>query len=171
MLLCSGKVYYDLVDYRERNKHDEVAIIRVEQFYPLADDMLRKELEPYDEARPSSGCRRSRETWARGRCLGHAVWATLFGRFPLAYVGRAESASPATGSKAVHKREQQSLVERAFRPNRESNSTADDEDTMSIELKIPNVGESIQEVQIGQWLKQEGDRVDAGRKRRRARYR
>ncbi len=42
ILLCSGKIYYDLVDYREREKHDDVAIVRVEQFYPLLGRVVAK---------------------------------------------------------------------------------------------------------------------------------
>jgi 2-oxoglutarate dehydrogenase E1 component len=114
ILLCSGKIYYDLVDYREREKLDDVAIIRIEQFYPLSDEWLRKALEPYRDGTPA--CCVQEEPRNMG---ARAFWTmrfgdSLFGRFPLQYVSRAESASPATGSKAVHKREQQSLLERAF---------------------------------------------------------
>jgi 2-oxoglutarate dehydrogenase E1 component len=56
--------------------------------------------------------------------LGLRFGPTLLGRNPFAYVARAESASPATGSHATHKREQQDLVERAFQPNRDK--TADE---------------------------------------------
>ena len=114
ILLCSGKVYYDLLDFREKHQRDDVAIVRVEQFYPLADEVLRKQSKPYDRRHARlSGCRRSRRTWAPA-----PIWTMRFGDRSLAvfrwYVSRPESASPATGSKAVHKREQQSLVERAF---------------------------------------------------------
>jgi 2-oxoglutarate dehydrogenase E1 component len=114
ILLCSGKIYYDLVDYREREKQDAVAIVRVEQFYPLSDEWLRRVLEPYPDGTPA--CWVQEEPRNMG---ARAFWTMRFGdslfeRFPLTYVSRAESASPATGSKAVHKREQQSLLEGAF---------------------------------------------------------
>ena len=114
ILLCSGKIYYDLVEYRERNKHDETAIIRVEQFYPLADDLLRKALEPYRDGTPARWVQEEPRNMGARAFWNMRFCDKLFGRFPLQYVSRPESASPATGSKAVHKREQQSLMERAF---------------------------------------------------------
>jgi 2-oxoglutarate dehydrogenase E1 component len=115
VLLCSGKVYYDLFDFREKNNRDDVAILRVEQLYPLADEVLRAELEPYDESTPV--------IWVQEEPLNMGAWPALYlrfgsrllDRFPFSCVPRRESASPATGSHATHKREQQELVERAFR--------------------------------------------------------
>ena len=52
VLLCSGKVYYDLVDFREKNKRNDVAILRLEQLYPLADEVLQAQFEQYDEKTP-----------------------------------------------------------------------------------------------------------------------
>jgi 2-oxoglutarate dehydrogenase E1 component len=115
VLLCSGKVYYDLVDFREKNRRDDVAILRLEQLYPLADDLVRKQLEPYPDKTPVC--------WVQEEPRNMGAWPTLclrfdsrlFDRFAFSCVSRAESASPATGSHATHKREQQELVERAFR--------------------------------------------------------
>lgn len=114
VLLCSGKIYYDLLDFRERQKRDDVALVRVEQFYPLADETLKSALSIYADRTPV--CWVQEEPKNMG---ARAFWTMRFGdrlfdRFPLEYVSRPESASPATGSKAVHKREQQSLLERAF---------------------------------------------------------
>jgi 2-oxoglutarate dehydrogenase E1 component len=114
ILLCSGKVYYDLIEFREREKRNDVAIIRVEQFYPLSDDLLRAALEPYPDGTPT--CWVQEEPRNMG---ASAYWTVRFGdrlfdRLPLAYITRPESASPATGSKAVHKREQHDLMKRAF---------------------------------------------------------
>jgi 2-oxoglutarate dehydrogenase E1 component len=112
--LCSGKIYYELVEYREREKHDDVAIIRIEQFYPLSDDWLRKILEPYREGTPACWVQEEPRNMGARAFWNMRFCDNLFGRFPLKYVSRPESASPATGSKAVHKREQQSLIERAI---------------------------------------------------------
>jgi 2-oxoglutarate dehydrogenase E1 component len=114
VLLCSGKVYYDLLEFREKHQRDDVAIVRVEQLYPLPDDVLRKRLEPYDEKTPL--------VWVQEEPRNMGAWPALclrFGprlldRYALSSVARPESASPATGSHATHKREQQELVERAF---------------------------------------------------------
>jgi 2-oxoglutarate dehydrogenase E1 component len=112
VLLCSGKVYYDLVDGRARNHLDEVAIVRVEQFYPLREDILQRVFARY---------RRAREwAWVQEESQNMGGWTFMDQRLrsmgrPVEYVGRDASASPATGSLKVHQREQKELVEAALR--------------------------------------------------------
>jgi 2-oxoglutarate dehydrogenase E1 component len=114
VLLCSGKVYYELAEFREKHHRDDVAILRVEQLYPLAEDTLREGLKPYDEKTPVVWVQE--EPWNMG--AWPAIWLRfgprLVGRHAFSCVVRAESASPATGSHATHKREQQDLIECAF---------------------------------------------------------
>jgi 2-oxoglutarate dehydrogenase E1 component len=113
VVLCSGKVYYDLAKKREEaGKTREVALIRLEQFYPWPIDLLRTILARYSEAQEW--------VWAQEESQNMGGWtfvaprlAELLG-FPVDYVGRDASASPATGSHAVHEREQQELVEAAI---------------------------------------------------------
>ncbi len=113
ILLCSGKVYYDLAAEREKRKRDDVAIVRLEQYYPLSDS-LGKALAPYREGTPI--------VWVQEEPLNMGGWyfvnarrADLFGaRHPLSCACRPESASPATGSKAAHDLEQRMLLEEAF---------------------------------------------------------
>ena len=89
----------------------------VEQLYPLADGVLRAHLEPYDENTPV--------IWVQEEPMNMGAWPALYlrfgsrllDRFPFSCVSRRESASPATGSHATHKREQQELVERRVPPN------------------------------------------------------
>jgi 2-oxoglutarate dehydrogenase E1 component len=114
ILLCSGKVYYDLVEFRERQKREDVAILRVEQFYPLSDQVLQSALEPYSDGTPVCWVQEEPQNMGARAFWNMRFGNRLFDRLPLDYVTRPESASPATGSKAVHKREQQSLLERAF---------------------------------------------------------
>ena len=66
VLLCTGKVYYELLEARERAKRDDVAIVRLEQLYPWPGEEIRGALGAYATARAWSGCRRSRTTWAPG---------------------------------------------------------------------------------------------------------
>jgi 2-oxoglutarate dehydrogenase E1 component len=114
ILLCSGKIYYDLVEFREREKRDDVAIVRVEQFYPLPDEALEDVLKSFPNGTPAVWVQEEPRNMG-ARSFWHMRFGDrLFDRFPLTYVSRPESASPATGSKAVHKREQQSVVEQAF---------------------------------------------------------
>ena len=113
ILLCSGKLYYELATYREGNDCDDVAIVRVEQFYPLSDRTLQQALDPLGDGIPV--------TWVQEEPANMGAWPHWRRRFgesllerPLDVVARKESASPATGSKAAHKLEQRQLIERAF---------------------------------------------------------
>jgi 2-oxoglutarate dehydrogenase E1 component len=113
ILLCSGKVYYDLAAERRRRKLDDIAIVRLEQLYPLS-DALSRALAPYREGTPVM--------WVQEEPRNMGPWyflnarrAEMFGaRHPLALVSRPESASPATGSSAAHQLEQKMLIDQAF---------------------------------------------------------
>jgi len=110
VLLCSGKVYYDLVKQRAADGTKDVAVVRVEQFYPFPEEMLKRILGRYRKAKQWVWVQEESQNMGalmfmepRLRALGLEV----------AYVGRDASASPATGSFQVHKREQKELVEAA----------------------------------------------------------
>jgi 2-oxoglutarate dehydrogenase E1 component len=111
VVLCSGKVYYDLQQLRADKGVRDVAVVRVEQFYPLAEDALRQTLGRY---------RRAKElVWAQEEPLNMGGWAFMDSRlramgYSPQYVGRDASASPATGSHHVHEHEQHELVEVAL---------------------------------------------------------
>ncbi len=112
ILLCSGKVFYDLAAERRKRKRDDVAIVRLEQYYPLS-DALTKALAPYREGTPV--------VWVQEEPRNMGAWyflnarrTEMFGNRPLSVASRSESASPATGSKAAHDLEQKMLMEEAF---------------------------------------------------------
>ena len=110
VLVCSGKVYYDLAKAREELGTQAVAIVRLEQLYPWPEAQLAAVLGRY---------RRAREwVWVQEESLNMGGWAFMEPRLralgrPPKYVGRDASASPATGSLTVHKREQKEIVEAA----------------------------------------------------------
>jgi 2-oxoglutarate dehydrogenase E1 component len=114
VLMCSGKVYYELTAFREDQKRDDVAIVRIEQFYPLSDDHLRDVLKVCAPDTPVTWVQEEPENMGASRFwkarFGHNLWD----RHPFNVVARAESASPATGSKAIHKQEQHQLLSDAF---------------------------------------------------------
>jgi len=114
VLLCSGKVYYDLEKRRAELGREDVAIVRVEQLYPLPDVYLRHAIEDCHDGTPVVWVQEEPENMGAWRLLRARLGSMLFGRFPLSGVCRAESASPATGSASCHKLEQQELLERAF---------------------------------------------------------
>ncbi|MDY3553592.1 2-oxoglutarate dehydrogenase E1 component [Gemmata sp. JC717] len=113
VLVCSGKVYYDLVKKRDELKTQAVAILRLEQLYPWPEAQLSAALSKY---------RRAREfLWVQEESQNMGGWSFVEPRlramsFPFEYIGRDASASPATGSHHVHELEQKLLVDAAFAP-------------------------------------------------------
>ena len=113
VILCSGKVYYDLIKYREAQKIDNTAIIRVEQFYPLAENKLRAMIKPFPKT--------ARLVWCQEESQNMGGWTFMEPRLramfkrEVAYAGRNASASPAVGAISLHKREQAALIADAFK--------------------------------------------------------
>ncbi|HTA95743.1 MAG TPA: 2-oxoglutarate dehydrogenase E1 component [Verrucomicrobiae bacterium] len=114
ILICTGKIYFDLAAYREEHKRNDVAIIRLEQLYPLHGGLLEEVLKPYAEHTPALWVQEEPANMGAWRYLHEKFGKHLFGKFPFAPVSRFESASPATGSSHAHKLEQARLVARAF---------------------------------------------------------
>ena len=112
IILCSGKVYYDLLNYRAEKKIDNAVIIRIEQLYPLAEKKLREMIKPYPKT--------AKLVWCQEESQNMGAWSfieprlrKMFGR-EIAYAGRNASASPAVGALVLHKRRQAALVADAF---------------------------------------------------------
>jgi 2-oxoglutarate dehydrogenase E1 component len=114
ILLCSGKVYYDLAAARAEHKLENVAIIRVEQLYPLRRDEILEELSIYREG--------SRVIWVQEEHRNMGAWhfmsrnlpPLLLSAFRWSGISRPFSASPATGSNSRHKLEHAKLMEEAL---------------------------------------------------------
>ncbi len=112
VLFCSGKVYYDLAARRAAvSGQRDVAIVRIEQLYPWPSDLLKTVVKRYPSAREW--------VWVQEESQNMGAWTFAAPRLeellgaPAQYVGRDASASPATGSKLVHDREQAEIVEAA----------------------------------------------------------
>ncbi|HEV8548373.1 MAG TPA: 2-oxoglutarate dehydrogenase E1 component, partial [Polyangiaceae bacterium] len=114
VLLCTGKVYYDLEKRRTELGRDDVEIVRVEQLYPLPDRYLHAAVEHLEDGTPAVWVQEEPENMGAWRTIKARFGSMLFGRFPLTPACRAESASPATGSASCHKLEQVQLLEKAF---------------------------------------------------------
>jgi 2-oxoglutarate dehydrogenase E1 component len=114
ILLCTGKIFYELAAHREENKRDDVAIIRLEQLYPLRAELLEQILQPCADGAPVLWVQEEPFNMGAWRYLHERFGKRLLGRFPFAPISRHESASPATGSSKAHKQEQRQLIERAF---------------------------------------------------------
>lgn len=113
ILLCSGKVYYDLLKHREEHEISNAAILRIEQFYPLRDEVLSDALTPFADKTPVVWVQEEPENMGAWR-FWQVKYGMSIGQHSLSVVARPPSASPATGSKASHKREQEELIVRAF---------------------------------------------------------
>ncbi|MBL6974837.1 MAG: 2-oxoglutarate dehydrogenase E1 component [Deltaproteobacteria bacterium] len=114
VLLCSGKVYYDLTAYRAQKDRDDVAILRIEQLYPFDGEDLVEALKPYKKGTTINFVQEEPENMGfwwhlRSRVCGHILDEKTFEA-----VTRKASPSPATGSMSSHRIEQQELVQRAF---------------------------------------------------------
>lgn len=115
ILLCSGKVYYDLEEYRRRHERKDVAIVRVEQLYPFPTRELEAVLDRYGPGTPLVWVQEEPANMGTWPFLRYRFGESLLGR-PLPGACRAESSSPATGSAASHNYEKCMLLERVFGP-------------------------------------------------------
>jgi multifunctional 2-oxoglutarate metabolism enzyme len=115
VLLCSGKVYYDLVAVRTKLGDSGTAIVRVEQFYPFPKNLLVEELSRYPNAADVRWVQEEPENMGGWSFMEPRLMEMLGATQILRYVGRPASASPATGSHTIHQMEQQRLVGEAFR--------------------------------------------------------
>lgn len=109
VLLCTGKVYYDLLERQRQDKRNDVAIVRVEQLYPLPEKQLAAIEKKYKSA--------EEWFWVQEEPQNMGAWqymALNYKSKPLKVVSRKASASPATGFKKKHDQEQQQIVDQAF---------------------------------------------------------
>jgi 2-oxoglutarate dehydrogenase E1 component len=116
VLMCSGKVYYDLLEAREKIGCKDIAILRVEQLYPLQENYIQEALSPYSETVPVVWVQEEPENMGAWLHLRSRFCERLLGKWRMTGVYRAGSASPATGSAGAHKLEQREIVEKAFAP-------------------------------------------------------
>lgn len=117
ILLCAGKVYYDLLARRTELDRKDVAIVRLEQLYPLPNEQLQDALSVYPSGTPVTFVQEDPENMGAWRFL-RVMWGeTLFGRHPFDGIYRPASASPATGSHTSHDLEQDEILTKAIGPS------------------------------------------------------
>lgn len=110
VVLCSGKVYYDLLEDQTKRGQDDVAIIRVEQLYPFPRTLLAAELNKYGKAADVVWCQEEPMNQGAWYQIRHHLQACLADGQNLHYAGRPRSPSPAVGHMADHLRELQQLL-------------------------------------------------------------
>ncbi len=113
VLLCSGKLYYELAERRDKEGRDDVAILRLEEFYPFPEQELAGALSAYGASVPL--------IWVQEEPQNMGAWQYLYARFgsrlqkrPFSGISRPLAASPATGSSSAHRIEQMEVLSRAF---------------------------------------------------------
>ena len=114
LVLCSGKVYYDLLERRRADQAADVAVVRIEQLYPFPDDEFQTIIERYSNARDIVWCQEEPQNQGAWYQIRHRLQAQFGPAHTLLYAGREGAAAPATGFHALHVREQQALVQAAL---------------------------------------------------------
>lgn len=116
VIFCSGKIYYELIQKRDALKKPDVAIVRIEQYYPFPEEALRKVAKRYAKAKDWKWVQEEPENmgpWWFVRPLLESVLGQ-----PLHYVGRKPSPSPATGFPKIYRRDQDAILDQAFKDKR-----------------------------------------------------
>ncbi|SDV47616.1 2-oxoglutarate dehydrogenase E1 component [Chitinasiproducens palmae] len=118
MVVCSGRVYYDLLAHRREAKLDNAVIVRVEQLYPFAHKAFEAELRKYDNLTDVVWVQDEPQNQGPWFYVEHHLIEGMKKGQKLAYIGRPASASPAVGYYAKHYEQQKALVEGAFAPTK-----------------------------------------------------
>lgn len=114
VVMCSGKVYYDLLEKRRANEQNDVAIIRIEQLYPFPLEDVKAVLAQYAHVTDFVWCQEEPLNQGAWYCSKHNFEAAIPANATLRYAGRPASASPAVGYASVHAQQQKQLVDDAL---------------------------------------------------------
>ncbi|WP_339386121.1 2-oxoglutarate dehydrogenase E1 component [Vibrio caribbeanicus] len=120
VVLCSGKVYFDLLEQRRSNEQDDVAIIRVEQLYPYPLEDVKAIISQYTNLEDAVWCQEEPQNQGAWYSSQHNFRASIPAGMELKYAGRPASASPAVGYMSVHLKQQKALVEAALNVNKKT---------------------------------------------------
>jgi len=108
LLFCSGKLYYDLLNAKEENEKDDVAIVRIEQLYPFPETKVNAIFEKYKSAE---------KFWVQEESSNMGAWDFLmryWRRKDIELISRDRTASPATGFKKIHEQQQAEIIAKAI---------------------------------------------------------
>ena len=115
VILCSGQVYYDVLEARKQREHeDEVAIVRLEQLYPFPHKAMQEVLQQFAHVKDFVWCQEEPLNQGAWYCSQHHFREVIPFGASLRYAGRPASASPAVGYMSVHQKQQQDLVNDAL---------------------------------------------------------
>lgn len=117
IVLCSGKIYYDLINRRTELEKDDVVVIRLEQLYPFPYDDLESVLQQYKNVESLVWCQeepKNQGAWHANRHRMYRVLEKLYPELKIRFAGRISSAAPAAGYMSIHVEEQEALVNDAL---------------------------------------------------------
>ena len=114
VVMCSGKVYYDLLEQRRKNNQHDVAIVRIEQLYPFPHKAMQEVLQQFAHVKDFVWCQEEPLNQGAWYCSQHHFREVIPFGASLRYAGRPASASPAVGYMSVHQKQQQDLVNDAL---------------------------------------------------------
>ena len=114
VVLCSGKIYYELAERQRKEGVEHVAVVRVEQLYPFPGAQILEAIGSYPNAGEVRWVQEEPENMGAYRFVHRRLAPQLPEALAFSHVAREESGSPATGSATVHQREQQALLRAAF---------------------------------------------------------
>jgi len=114
IIVCSGKVYYDLVRTRADRKAADTALLRVEQLYPFPHKTFAAEIKKYPNATDVVWCQDEPQNQGAWFFVQHYIHENMLEGQRLGYAGRPASASPAVGYSHLHQEQQKALLDQAF---------------------------------------------------------
>ncbi|GJL74031.1 MAG TPA: 2-oxoglutarate dehydrogenase E1 component [Nitrosomonas sp.] len=115
IIVCSGKIYYELRAYRKENQIIDMAIIRLEQLYPFPHEEFKQEIKRYSKAKEVIWCQEEPGNQGAWHRIQHYLLRNMRPSQILGYALRPSSASPSVGYLAIHKMQQKEVIEAAFR--------------------------------------------------------
>ncbi|MEK7206744.1 MAG: 2-oxoglutarate dehydrogenase E1 component, partial [Pseudomonadota bacterium] len=114
IVLCSGKIYYDLIERRQKLARSNVAILRIEQLYPFPEEVLQREFQRYPNAVRFVWCQEEGQNMGAWYQIQHHLWHVLPKNAAIEYAGRPLSAAPAVGSYQLHVMQLHELLDQAL---------------------------------------------------------
>jgi 2-oxoglutarate dehydrogenase E1 component len=117
VIFCSGKVYYDLLEEREAEKHNKVALVRLEQLYPFEQGVVVEIMKKYEKATDFVWCQEEPKNMGGWKYIRARMEESLKAagiKKEISFIGRAEASSPAVGASYLHNKQQELLIKEAF---------------------------------------------------------
>lgn len=114
LILCAGKIYYELLANRRKQEIVNIALVRIEQLYPFPHDDLKKVLKDYKHVKDVIWCQEEPQNQGAWSTIQTDIESHLTPEQHLRYVGRKSAASPAVGYHVVHEKEQEEIISLAL---------------------------------------------------------